>query len=113
MELCKWCGDMIAPGEEHKCDKIPPPKERYVVKQPKESRSDRLSRVAFTAHMAIVAKYHSMKHGSVTIDDLRAHAIKHGITSQPPDVWASIFSGKQWEAVSDDSWRFTAPQQLK
>ncbi len=113
MEMCKWCSHIIAPGEEHKCDKAPPPTERYVVKQPKQSRSDQLNREAFTAHMRIVAKYRSMQQGSVTIDDLRAHAIKHGITSQPPDVWAAVFDGKEWEAISDDSWRFMAPQQLK
>lgn len=113
MELCKWCGVAIPPDHIHKCDKIPPPEERYAVKQPEESQSDRLSRVAFTAHMAIVAKYHSIRHGSVTIDDLRAHAIKHGMKSQPPDVWASIFCNKQWEAINDDSWRFITDHQLK
>lgn len=129
MEMCKWCSGIIAPGEEHKCDKAPPLAEQFDLaagRHLKESSKDRVAREDFTAHMRMVAQYHALKHGTVTIDDLRRHALKHGIVAHHPGAWGAIFRGKEWEAVGHTQtkkvtshareikvWRYTVPQQLK
>jgi len=56
---------------------------------------------SFVRQLRAAAKAHSLRHGSVTADDIRRIAAEEGLTPTHKNAWGAIFRGRGWQKVGE------------